>query len=257
MTSPDVTISRDGAVLTVALSRPGSANALTWAMYDAIAGACATASADDTVRCMVLRGQGQSAFAAGTDIGGFAAFSSADDGVAYEERIEQILDALTAVRVPTIAMVRGHAVGGGLMLAAACDIRICTPETLFGVPIARTLGNCLSQAGYDLLADRLGSARLLRMLLTAQLCDAAEVHAAGFVAEVVGNEQIEGRMAELCQLMSGLAPLTIRAAKLADRARRQRRDSDIDFVRLCYGSRDFAAGVQAFLGRRPAEWTGA
>jgi enoyl-CoA hydratase len=257
LTTPDVLTTRDGPVLTVAFSRPGSANALTWAMYGAVADACETAEADDTVRCLVLRGYGGAVFAAGTDIGTFTAFTSAEDGAAYEDKIEQIVGRLAGVRVPTIAMVRGHAVGAGLMLAAACDIRICAAGTRFGVPIARTVGNCLSQAGYDLLADRLGSARLLRMLLTARLCDAEELRAAGFLAEIVSDEQLEGRLAELCAVVSGLAPLTIQAAKLADRARRQRSGSDIDFVRLCYGSRDFAAGVRAFLGHRQAAWTGA
>jgi enoyl-CoA hydratase/carnithine racemase len=154
LTTPDVLTTRDGPVLTVAFSRPGSANALTWAMYGALADACKTADADDTVRCLVLRGRGDSAFAAGTDIGTFAAFSSADDGAAYEDKIEQIVGRLAGVRVPTIAMIRGHAVGAGLMLAAACDIRICAAGARFGVPIARTVGNCLSQACGARLLDR-------------------------------------------------------------------------------------------------------
>jgi enoyl-CoA hydratase len=256
LTTPDVLTTRDGPVLTVAFSRPGSANALTWATYGALADACKVADADDTVRCLVLRGDGSSPFAAGTDIAAFAAFASADDGAAYEDAIERIVSQLAGVRVPTIAMIRGHAVGAGLMLAAACDIRIAAAGTRFGIPIARTVGNCLSQAGYDLLADRLGSARLLRMLLTAELCDTDELRAAGFLAEIVPDERFESRMAELCTLISGLAPLTIQAAKLADSARRKQAGADIDFVRMCYGSRDFADGVRAFLSHRPATWRG-
>jgi enoyl-CoA hydratase/carnithine racemase len=249
-------VTRDGAVLTVAFNRPGTGNALTWAMYDAVVSACAAAEAGDGVRCLVLRGNGDSPFAAGTDISQFSGFTSADDGVAYEARMQWILDRLSGVPVATVAMVRGHAIGGGLMLAAACDIRICTPEARFGVPVARTLGNCLSQAGYDLLAERFGSARVLAMLLTAQPCGAAATHAAGFIAEIVGADQVEDRLAGLCQQVCGLAPLTIRAAKLADQARRQRRPSELDFVRLCYGSQDFAGGVRSFLDRRPPVWTG-
>jgi enoyl-CoA hydratase/carnithine racemase len=254
--TPNLLTSRDGTVLTVAFSRPDAANALTPAMYDALADACQAADADPAVRCLVLCGNGDSPFPAGTDIRSFAAFSSADDGTAYEDKIGRIVAQLADVRVPTIAVIRGHAVGAGLMLAAACDIRICTAGARFGVPIARTVGNCLSQSGYDLLADRLGSARLLRMLLTAQLCEAEELHASGFLAEIVSDDKLESRAAELCELVSGLAPLTIQAAKLADCARRQKTASDIDFVRLCYGSRDFAEGVRAFLGHQRAAWTG-
>jgi enoyl-CoA hydratase/carnithine racemase len=257
LTTPDVLTTRDGPVLTVAFSRPRTANALTWDMYEALEAACMAADADDTVRCLVLRGHGDSPFAAGTDIATFTAFSSGDDGAAYEERMAQVVGRLANVRVATIAMIRGHAVGAGLMLAAACDLRICAAGSRFGVPIAMTLGNCLSQAAYELLADRLGSARLLRLLLTAQLCDAREMHSAGFVAEVVAQEELEGRVAELSARVVALAPLTIAAAKLADSARRHHRGSDVDFVRLCYGSRDFAAGVRAFLAHRPPAWTGA
>lgn len=257
MTAPDVLTARDGPVLTVAFNRPATANALTWPMYDAVAGACAAVDADDTVRCLVLRGAGESAFAAGTDIGEFAGFASPDDGAAYEDRVGRVIGRLASVGVPTIALVRGHAVGGGLMLAAACDIRVCAAGTRFGVPIARTLGNCLSQDGYELLADRLGSPVLLRMLLTAELCDATDLLASGFVTEVTVGDQVESRVAELAARVSALAPLTLRAAKLADRGRRQRAPAYVDFVRLCYGSRDFAAGVAAFLDHRRPAWTGA
>jgi enoyl-CoA hydratase/carnithine racemase len=252
----DVLTTREGAVLTVAFDRPEAANALTLPMYDAVADACAVAEADAAVRCLVLRGAGSSAFAAGTDIGEFTGFASPDDGAAYEARVGRVIGRLAGVSVPTIAMVRGHAVGGGLMLAAACDLRVCAAGARFGVPVARTLGNCLSQDGYELLADRLGSPLLLRMLVTAQLCDAAGLLANGFVTEIADEDQIESRVAGLAAGVSELAPLTIRAVKLADQARRRGAPSEVDFVRLCYGSRDFAAGVQAFLERRRPAWTG-
>jgi enoyl-CoA hydratase/carnithine racemase len=254
---PELLTTRDGSVLTVAFNRPGAANALTGPMYNELAEACARANTDDTVRCLVLRGSGHSVFPSGTDISTFTTFTSGDDGQAYEEKIEAIAGRLADVHVPTIAMIRGHAVGAGLMLAAACDIRICATETQFGIPIARTVGNCISQAGYNLLAERLGSSRLLHMLLTAQLHDATELHAAGFIAEVIADDELESRAAELSARITRLAPLTMHAAKLADAAHRSRSRSDTDFVRLCYGSRDFGEGVRAFLDHRPAVWTGA
>jgi enoyl-CoA hydratase/carnithine racemase len=94
------------------------------------------------------------------------------------------------------------------------------------------------------------------MLLTARLCEAAELRATGFIAEVTADDELENRAAELSAMVAGLAPLTLRAAKPADEAHRRGARSDTDFVRLCYGSRDFAEGVRAFLDHRPASWTG-
>lgn len=252
----DASITRAGAVLTVAFDRPATGNALTWPMYDTLVEACHLAEAHEEVRCLVVRGKGAAPFASGTDIAQFATFTDGDDGVAYERRISSVLDTVAGAPVPTLAFVRGHAVGGGLLLAAACDLRVCTTTSRFGVPVARTLGNCLSQDGYDLLADRLGPSRALQMVLTGRLFDAAEASAAGFVAEVLPDESAEAGVAAMIDRVAGLAPMTLWAAKLAGRAHRTRRPTDIDFVRDCYGSADFRDGVRAYLDHRPPTWTG-
>ena len=136
-------ITGSSAVLT--FTRPDARNALTWDMYDALERACEAADQDDGIRVLIIRGSG-GAFAAGTDIAQFSSFASGADGVAYERRLDALADRLERVRVPTIAEVDGPAVGGGCLIAAVCDLRICSDRARFGVPVARTLGNCLSLA---------------------------------------------------------------------------------------------------------------
>lgn len=252
----DAVVTRSGSVLTVAFNRPATGNALTWMMYDTLVRACESAADDPELRCLVLRGYGDGPFPSGTDISQFTDFADGDDGVAYERRISVVLDTVSDVPIPTVAFVRDHAVGAGLMIAAACDVRICTEGARFGVPVARTLGNCLSQDSYDLLADRLGPARTLCMLVTGELFGADKASAGGFVADVVPAESAEAHLTALVDRIVALAPLSVRAAKLADRARRSRQPAEVDFVHACYGSADFREGVRGYLAHRPFAWTG-
>lgn len=144
METSQLLVERDGAVLTVTFDRPRHRNAMTWAMYDGLYDACEQADADDGIRVLVLRSSAAKAFIAGTDIGQFSEFASGADGVAYEERIARVVTRLEDVDVPTVAAIAGFCVGGGLAIAAVCDLRVATGTARFGVPIARTLGNCLS-----------------------------------------------------------------------------------------------------------------
>lgn len=255
-TPRDAVVTREGPVLTLAFDRPATGNALTWAMYDTVTRALETAAGDPALRCVVLRGRGDGPFASGTDISQFAGFTDGEDGVEYERRISAVLDTVAGVPVPTVAFVRRHAVGAGLLLAAACDLRVCTEGTRFGVPVAHTLGNCLSQHAFDLLADRLGASRTVRMLVTGRLFDAAEALTSGFVAEVLPAESAETQVGALVDRITRLAPLTLRATKLADAARRTGRPSPVDFVHACYGSADFRDGVRGYLDHRSPAWAG-
>ena len=273
MSQADLLFEVRGPTATVTFNRPAARNAMTWDMYERLVDACERIDADDAVRVAVLRGAG-GAFVAGTDITQFREFSTAEDGLAYERRIEQILDRLERVRVPTIAAVEGYAVGGGLVLAASCDLRICAPSAKFGLPIARTLGNCVSMRTYARLADLVGSARALHLIYTATFMPAADALAAGLVTEVVpdgpdgpggerggpGGERgggLDARLGELCDQLAGHAPLTMWASKQAFRRLRDARlpDGD-DLIAACYGSEDFHEGVQAFMEKRPARWQG-
>ena len=148
MPTPHVLYERDQAVAFVTINRPEGRNAMTWEMYQALIDYCDAVERDPTVRVLVLKGAGGKAFIAGTDIAEFQAFESPEDGIEYERRLDAVIDRIEAVGTPTIAQVEGVATGGGCAIVAACDLRVCTPASRFGVPIARTLGNCLSVANH-------------------------------------------------------------------------------------------------------------
>ena len=127
MSDGEVRYSRDGAVATVIFDRPAARNAMTWRMYEQLGEACAQIQKEKGLRVAVLRGAGGKAFIAGTDIAQFQAFRTGEDGIAYEARMETIIGAVEALPVPTLAVIEGFAIGGGLAIAAACDLRIATP----------------------------------------------------------------------------------------------------------------------------------
>ncbi len=250
-----IEVTVDGPVATATVNRPEARNAMTMAMYDALAAFCERVDADESVRVAVLRGAGGKAFVSGTDIAHFRDFQDASDGLAYEERIESVLARLERVAVPTVAVVEGSATGGGLSMAAACDIRLCTPDARFGLPIARTLGNCVSMPTYARLVHLIGAARAVHLIYTAGFVDGEEAARIGLASEL--TDDVDARLAELCERLLANAPLTMRASKIAlRRLRDQALPPGDDLVSLCYGSADFREGVAAFLGKRPPRWRG-
>lgn len=259
MFTSEVLFEITGSVAYLTFNRPEARNAMTWGMYDALATTCDRVDADPEIRVLVLRGAGD-AFIAGTDIRQFATFASAADGVAYERRLDAVLDRLEAVVVPTIAQVQGPAAGGGCAIALACDLRVCTPQATFGVPIARTLGNCLSTDNYARLVDLIGPARTLDLLYTGRFLNASEAQALGLVTRLVEPGEMDVEVRTLAEIIAANAPLTLRATKEALRriARHRRPDprSAEDLIATCYASEDFREGVAAFLARRRPRFTG-
>jgi enoyl-CoA hydratase/carnithine racemase len=255
--SDELLVTREGPVLQVTFNRPKQRNAMSWQMYDGLVAACETADGDDDIRVLVLRGAGDEAFVAGTDIAQFTEFTSGDDGVAYERKMEAVLERLEVTAVPTVAAISGFCVGAGIALAAACDIRVSTVTGRFGVPVARTLGNCLAMNTYSLLVFHLGPARAKDMLLRARMFSAEEAQAAGFVAELCEVDELEATVAGLAQRLAQHAPLTMWASKEAVRRLRLANlpDGD-DLVRTVFGSDDFHHGVRSFLDKTPRSWTG-
>lgn len=255
--SDELVVQRDGSVLRVVFNRPAQRNAMTWAMYADLVAACELADNDQEIRVMVLRGAGDDAFVAGTDIGQFAEFADGDDGIAYERKVSTILDRLERVRVPTVAAISGFCVGGGMAIAAVCDLRIATPSARFGIPTARTVGNCLAMNTYSLVMHHLGPSRALDMLLRARMLGAEEAHAAGFVAELCGDGELDECTSQVVNTLLKHAPLTMWAAKEAIRRLRTAALPDgNDIVQTVFGSDDFHHGVQSFLAKKRPQWTG-
>lgn len=252
-----VEVRRDGPVLHALLTNPRRRNALTWAMYDQLSSLCDTVDRDAGVRLVVVRGA-EGAFAAGTDIRQFVDFADGAAGVAYERRVAQVLDRLLALRVPLLGVADGPAVGAGLAIAAVCDILVATPNARFGVPIARTLGNCIPAAVLARLQQRLGAGRTMAALLTARALDAETAATAGLVHAVWSSDELEDRVAELVDALCAGAPLTLAALKEIDRrlSATAATVDDTDLLDLCYGSADFREGVTAFLEHRRPQWEG-
>lgn len=260
MSTSRVLFDTDGSIAFVTFNRPEARNAMTWDMYDALVRICEQVDADAAIRVCILRGAGGRAFVAGTDIAEFTAFSSREDGIRYEHRIDAVIDRLERVRVPTIAQVQGYATGGGCALALACDLRVCTPDARLGIPIARTLGNCLSADNYARLLDLIGPSRLKDLLFTGRLIDAAEAAAMGLVARIADPAELDGVVRQLAETLAANAPLTIRATKemvlRIQKARRLEPGQAENLIAACYTSEDFREGVDAFLAKRPPRFTG-
>lgn len=260
MSTSRVLFEVEGALAFVTFNRPEARNAMTMEMYDALATACERVDASDGVRAFVLKGAGAKAFVSGTDVREFTSFRSRDDGVAYERRLDAVMDRLERVKVPTIAQVEGVATGGGCALALACDLRVCTPDARFGMPIAATLGNCLSAANYARLIDLIGPARVKDLMFTARLVDAAEATRLGLVTQIADRERIDIVVRELAAAIARNAPLTIRATKEMIRRIQAERRVDAaqaeDLIAMCYTSDDFHEGVDAFLAKRSPQFKG-
>ena len=260
MPTPHVLYATEGPLAILTFNRPETRNAMTWQMYQALVEACDQADADSDIRVFILRGAGGKAFVAGTDIGQFREFRTREDGIAYEARLDEVLDRLERVTKPTIAQVAGVAAGGGCAIAMACDLRLCTPDARFGVPVARTLGNCLSAATYSRFLDLIGPARLKEIMFTGQFFDAAEAAAIGLVNRIVDADRIDATVRELAQIIAANAPLTIKASKEMVRRLQARRriasQEGHDLIAMCYTSDDFHEGVEAFLAKRAPQWKG-
>jgi enoyl-CoA hydratase len=255
--APELLYERRGPAAVITFNRPHARNAMTFAMYEALVAHCDEIDADDDVRVVVLRGAGGRAFVSGTDIRQFLDFDSGRTGIEYEANIDRYVGRLDRLRKPAIALVEGYAVGAGLSIASTCDLRVCTPDAQFGLPIARTLGNCLSMAGYARLVAILGEARTKDIVFTARMVGADEARAAGLVSAVVPAEEIEDYVFELAERLAGHAPITLRATKEALRRLREANVPDgADLVAEAYGSEDFRRGVAAFLDKRRHTWTG-
>lgn len=249
---------KDGGIGWITFNRPEARNAMTFGMYQRLGELCR--SLDPRVKVLILRGAGNKAFVAGTDISQFRSFSRPEDAVAYEAMMDQVFDALEDVPVPTIAAIQGACTGGGAGIAAACDLRVGAPSARYGFPIARTLGNTLSMRNHARLAALIGVAKTKDIIFLARLMDAEEMRAAGLLNELTTSEDaVYARAEEMAHTLLQHAPLTLQATKAAlNRVVRHWTPPGgaDDLVVRNYMSADFKEGIEAFLGKRKPRWTG-
>lgn len=249
-----------GRVATITFNRPAAMNALTWNMYDRLAAYCDEIDRSDTIRVAILRGAGDRAFVSGTDISQFQTFTDPQHAIDYERRTSEVARHLERVRKPTIAMIHGVCVGGGASIALSCDFRYADPHLRFGIPIARTLGNCLSLTSYSRLLDFVGPAKAKELIMLAKLLNADEALGLGVVTEIVPADELATRVADIAERLTHLAPLTLAATKESIRrilaARALPNEEGEDIILSCYMSDDFRGAVRAFVEKRSYEWTG-
>ncbi|MAM58462.1 MAG: enoyl-CoA hydratase [Salinicola sp.] len=251
---------QEGGIGWIRFNRPEARNAMTWHMYETMHQACRQFDEDEEVRLIAFRGEGGEAFVAGTDIKQFAEFNGPEDGIDYERRIDRMIGGLEQLATPTVALLDGYCIGGGAAIALACDFRYANESLKFGIPIARTLGNCMSITNVSRLVDLIGIPRTKRVLMLAQTIEAEEASSIGLIDAVVENGALDEAAERLAGKLSGHAPLTMRAAKTCiNRILEERRpahDAADDLIALCYTSDDFRGAVRRFVDKTPYTWQG-
>jgi enoyl-CoA hydratase len=258
MSEGRVEFSREGQIGEIVFDNRASLNAMSLSMWRQLGDICAAISQDSGLRVVVLRGAGGRAFVSGTEIDEFLTFEDGKHGIAYEAEMDGHAAAVERLPQITIAAVQGYAVGGGLNLAFACDLRIATPESKFGAPIGRSIGNCLSNHAYARLAAHAGVAQAKRMLLLGELIGAGELLALGAVHKVVEAEDFERALAEMIHRAAENAPITSQVTKTALWRLVYANLPDMDdLTERAYGSEDFKHGVRSFVAKQKTRnWTG-
>ena len=248
-----ITMTRDGAIATVTLDRPEKLNALTRSMWEHLGETIAALSADDAVRCVIVRGAGEKAFSPGNDIGEFATSrSNKAQAIEYGRSMHGTAKALAECRHPLVAQIHGICVGGGLEIAALCDLRICGTSSRFGAPI-KNLGLVMAYPEMAPLVRLVGPAIALEILLEGRVFDAQEALAKGLVTRVVPDDQVAHEALAAAQRIAEGAPLVARWHKKFARRLGEGRaisDDEHDEAFDCFDTEDFREGYAAFLAKR-------
>jgi enoyl-CoA hydratase/carnithine racemase len=247
MNKPVGLIKHPSGVAEIVIDRPERHNAMTLPMYEELLALIELCTKDDSTGCIVFRGAGGKSFISGTDISYFTDFTDGKQGLAYEAFVERIIDAVERVAIPTIALIDGWAVGGGLALATACDFRICSDTSRFGAPIAKTLSNTLSARNIARLEAAFGVPRVKKMLMLAEFLSADDASSCGYVYQVCAQAELDGAAQKLAERLMALSAVTQRAVK--ESLRRlvvEQSLEDDDLIVEVYGSQAFRNGVAAF-----------
>jgi enoyl-CoA hydratase len=254
-----VLVARDGAIATVTLNNPERLNALNRAMWAGLGESMRQLSADDALRCVVVRGAGNKAFAAGADIAEFATErANPKQAKQYGTIIHDTMQAVARCRHPTVAMIRGACVGGGLEIAAMCDLRVCGTSSRFGIPVNR-LGLTMAYGELMGLLALVGRAVALEILLEGRVFDADEAYRKGLVNRVVPDDGVEKEAYATAHRIAEGAPLVNRWHKqfierLAVTAKLSPEEWDEGFA--CFDTADYKEGVAAFLEKRKPDFKG-
>ena len=252
-------VERDGPIGRMVLDNPARRNAIGGEMWRAIPVAMADFDADPAVRCVVIRGEGTVAFAAGADISEFEKNRSSEEGVrAYEQAVEAAHRAIEDSPKPVIALIHGFCIGGGLATALSCDLRYASPSSQFAIPAAR-LGLAYGVTGTSRLVATVGHAAAREIMFTARRYGAEEALAMGLVNRVLPEEQLDEYVRKVALDLAGNAPLTIAAAKAVIEAVIAP-PGDVSAAReriaRCMKSEDYVEGRRAFMEKRKPQFSG-
>lgn len=257
--SDTILFERDGPIAIITLNRPEKLNALTRPMWQRLGEVARGVGSMDDVRCVVLRGAGDEAFAPGNDISEFPTErSNTEQARRYGAIMHSTIEALWALPQPVVAMIKGVCVGGGLEIASLADIRICGASSRFGAPINR-LGLVMAYAEIKCLIDLVGESNALEILFEGRIFTASEARHKGIVNRVVPDAQVEAEtMATARRIVEG-APLVARWHKKFVRRLRQGTplsQAEIDEGFACFGTEDFQIGYKAFLAKEKPKFIG-
>jgi len=254
-----ILVERTGDIATVALSNPGKLNALDRAMWEGLGTTMHTLSADESLRCVVLRGAGDEAFAAGADIAEFATErADLEQAARYGALIHGAMQAVALCRHPVVAMIKGACVGGGLEIAAMCDLRICGESSRFGVPI-KNLGLTMGYGELQGVLAVAGRAVVLEILLEGRVFGAQEALAKKLVNRVVADAEVEREAYATAARIAAGAPLVARWHKqYIDRLDPTPQVSAAEWNEgfACFGTEDYRTGVAAFLAKTKPQFKG-
>ena len=257
--SGEILLQRDNGIATVTLSNPGRMNALDKTMWAQLGAAMRDLGADDSLRCIVLRGAGDKAFAAGADIAEFhAERANSKQAKAYSQGGIGWMHSVAECRHPTVALIQGACVGGGLLVASQCDLRICNESARFGVPV-KNLGLTESYDELQAMMRVVGPAASLEILLEGRIWGAREAYEKGLVSRVVADADVVGEAYAAARRVADGAPLVARWHKkfirrLLDPRPLTQEERDEGYA--CFDTEDFRAGVAAFLAKKKPEFKG-